>query len=214
MPGQIQVIGIGPGGKDYLVPAAARAIAEAQVLVGGKRALNLFDYPDQEKVEITADLERVIASLRARKGRQKIAVLVSGDPGFYSFLDYLLQHIPAQELEVIPGLSAVQVAFARAKMPWHDASVFSLHGRDGERLLPAAVLPAVRERAKVALFTDARFPPQRIARYLLDHGVSRKKMLVAEELSYPTERFLESDLAGVADMAENFKNCVVLIIDD
>ncbi|MGE5575632.1 MAG: precorrin-6y C5,15-methyltransferase (decarboxylating) subunit CbiE [Syntrophothermus sp.] len=212
--GRIQVIGVGPGGEDYLLPVAARAVAEAEVLVGGKRALSLFDCPEKEKVEITADLEKAITFLRERKGKRKIAVLVSGDPGLYSFLDHLLRHIPAQELEVIPGLSAVQVAFARAKMSWHDAAIFSLHGRDGERLLPAAVLPAVRGRAKVALFTDARFPPQKIARYLLENGVSRKKMVVAEDLSYPTERLLENDLAGVAGMEEDFANCVVLITDD
>ena len=38
----IIVAGIGPGHPDYMLPAAARAIREAQVLVGGRRALAQF----------------------------------------------------------------------------------------------------------------------------------------------------------------------------
>jgi len=207
---KIKVIGVGPGGKDYLLPVAQKAIEEAEILVGGHRALALFNQPKKEKRVIDARLENVAAFLNQNKGK-KVAVLVSGDPGLYSFLDYLLKHFGEEEIEVIPGLSPVQVAFARARMSWQDAVIISLHGREKEKMLACVVTPAVKESPKVALLTDQDMPPQKIAAYLLAQGVAQKIMLIGDNLSYPQERFVRASLAQVPQLKEQFDNCVVLI---
>ena len=54
---------------------------------------------------------------------------MSGDPGYYSLLDALKRDFPSGLIEVIPGLSAMQLAFARLALPWHEASLLSFHGR-------------------------------------------------------------------------------------
>ena len=46
MNNKIIVAGIGPGNPDYMVPMARQVIAEAKVLVGGRRALGQFAQPD------------------------------------------------------------------------------------------------------------------------------------------------------------------------
>ena len=48
----IIVAGIGPGHPDYMLPAAARAIREAQVLVGGRRALAQFEQNIQQAITV------------------------------------------------------------------------------------------------------------------------------------------------------------------
>ena len=49
---EIIVAGIGPGHPDYMLPAAARAIREAQVLVGGRRALSQFARKGQRTISL------------------------------------------------------------------------------------------------------------------------------------------------------------------
>ncbi|MGQ9823910.1 MAG: precorrin-6y C5,15-methyltransferase (decarboxylating) subunit CbiE [Desulfotomaculales bacterium] len=210
---RIAVIGVGPGGEDYLLPAARKAAARADVLVGGKRALALFKELGKEEVVVDSRLERIAAYLKENRNK-KIAVLVSGDPGFYSLLEYLRRHFSREEIEVVPGVSSVQLAFARAGLAWQGATFFSLHGRDRERLMAEEVLPALKTKNRVALLTDARFPPQRIALSLLENGLGGKKMLVGENLSYPGERFVAGSPAEVAASREEFSNCVVLVVDD
>lgn len=209
---RIKVIGVGPGGEDYLLPAAQKALQDAEVLIGGKRVLAPFRKLGKKEVTIDARLEQVIDFIKQNR-RKKIAVLVSGDPGLYSLLDCLLKHFPPDELEVVPGLSSVQLAFARAALTWQGAAIFSLHGRDKERVMAGSVLPSVKSGVKVALLTDWSFPPQKIAAYLLSHGVGDKKMLVGENLSYPEEKFVSAGLPEMAASREQFVNCVVLILD-
>ena len=106
-------------------------------------------------------------------------------------------------------------AFARAGLPWHDAVIASLHGRDAEQVMAQTVLPALAApNAKVALLTDPVFPPQGIARYLLQRGITGKKMMVGDSLSYPEEKFICTDLPGMARAGDRFTNCVVIIVDD
>lgn len=209
---RIKVIGVGPGGEDYLLPVAKKAIEEAEILVGGRRSLALFSQLKKEEKIIDARLEEVVAFLNQKEGK-KVAVLVSGDPGLYSFLDYLLKHFGEEKIEVIPGLSPVQVAFARARMSWQDAVIISLHGREKEKMLACAVAPAIKENPKVALLTDQDTPPQKIAACLLAQGVAQKIMLIGDNLSYPQERFVRAGLAQIPHLKEQFNNCVVLIID-
>ncbi|HAG08676.1 MAG TPA: precorrin-6y C5,15-methyltransferase (decarboxylating) subunit CbiE [Desulfotomaculum sp.] len=207
---KIKVIGVGPGGEDYLLPAAQKAIEEADILVGGRRAMALFNRLKKEKRIIDASLSKVTDFLNQKQGK-KVAVLVSGDPGLYSFLDYLLKHFGEEKIEVVPGLSPVQVAFARARMSWQDAVIISLHGREKEKMLAGVVVPAVKESPKVALLTDQDMPPQKIAAYLLARGMAQKIMFIGDNLSYPQERFVRARLDQVPHLQEQFNNCVVLI---
>lgn len=211
---RIAVIGIGPGGEDYLLPAARKAAAAAEVLIGSQRALDLFRDLEKDKIVLSPPLERVIAYLKKERSSRKIAVLVSGDPGLYSFLDLLAAHFRREELEVIPGISSVQMAFARMSLTWQDAAIFSLHGRNKEEIMQKKVLPAVQERPKVALLTDAEFSPATLARWLLARGIRGKKVVIADSLSYPEEKLVEGSLEEISKQREKFCQCVVLILDE
>ncbi len=210
---RIKVVGVGPGSRDYLTPAAQKAAAWADVLVGGPRALGLFKHLGKREVTIDGRPERAVEFIRNNR-ELKVAVLVSGDPGLYSFLSYLRRHFDPGELDVIAGVSSVQVAFARACLPWQEAAVFSLHGRDGDRIMAEEVLPAVKGRQNVALLTDRNHPPQKVAAFLLQHGVLGLRVIVGECLTCPQEKVVEGSLEFIAACPEKFVNCVVLIVND
>ena len=86
---EIIVAGIGPGHPDYMLPAAARAIREAQVLVGGRRALSQFAREGQRTMAVTGDIAAVMQFIREALATSSVVVMVSGDPGYYSLLDAL-----------------------------------------------------------------------------------------------------------------------------
>lgn len=186
MPAGVLVIGIGPGSREYLLPAAAAAAARAAVLVGSRRALDLFRESAAEKREISVPLEETITYIRAKARTQTVAVLLSGDPCFHSLLPRLRQEFTAEEIEVYPGLSPWQLAFARLKEDSSCARVISLHGHGWDEL------EAVLDLPRVAALTDQHHSPAAIARYLLDRGV-RKVIYICENLGYPEERITRLD---------------------
>jgi len=57
----ITVVGVGPGSEEYLLPVARKAILAADVLVGGRNALALFDSLGKEQCRIGSDLDGILA---------------------------------------------------------------------------------------------------------------------------------------------------------
>lgn len=198
--------GIGPGNPDYIVPAARRAIAEAKVLVGGSRALAEFARTGQRTMTIKGDIPAVIAFIGEQLVSQDVVAMVSGDPGYFSLLDALRRTFPSECLQVIPGISAVQLAFSRLAMPWHEARLLSMHGRmpqmDVLRYEPGAVL---------GILTDAVHNSHSIPALLLQLGWPAKTALfICERLSYEDERICSTTLQKAAAGPE-ITHCVLVV---
>jgi cobalt-precorrin-7 (C5)-methyltransferase len=204
---KILVLGIGPGSPDYLLPAVWQAARSCQVLVGGRRQLELFRELAREEIVIDANFAGLIERLDNLRRHARVGVLVSGDPGLYSLLAVLDRHFNREELEVYPGISSLQYLFARGALTWQDAVLYSLHGRCGEDLLAM-----VQAHQKLALFTDPGLPVGRIARLLVEQGVRGKRALVGENLSYPTEKVRDRPLEEWVDVA--VADLAVMVIYD
>jgi len=179
----VKVVGMGPGAPGFLTAAAREAVAAAEVLVGSPRYLADLAASGQEVFPLTRDLDGAVSFIRRRVAAgRRVAVLASGDPGLFGILDFLRRHFAAEELTVIPGVSAVQAAFARLALPWHDAVVVSAHGRDHRE-----ALAAVLNSPKVAVFTDPPPAPAELARELLAAGAAPREIYLLGDLSYPEE---------------------------
>ncbi len=202
---KLYIIGIGPGTEEYLLPAAKRVIESSDCLVGGKRALRMFQQLHKEKVPLEGNFEKIIPYLLKEREKKKIALLVSGDPGLYSFLGTISRFLNKEEYVALPGISTMQIAFARIGEGWEDATIVSLHGRKAEDLARR-----VKESSKIFLFTDQNFPPQGIAAYLLENGVENRRAIVMENLTYPDERIVDTDIDLLTQM-EGFGLCVMII---
>ncbi len=125
----ITIVGCGPGALDYLTPIAHRAIKDAEVVVGARRLLNLLPTLDAEQIEVGTDIVNVLDSIAARAGRASIAVLVTGDPGVCSFARPVIRRFGRENCRVIPGISSLQVAFARLGVDWFGACLLTAHER-------------------------------------------------------------------------------------
>lgn len=202
----IQIIGIGPGSKDYLTPIARKTVENADCLIGSRRVLDEFNYPKKEKVYFEGHIDKVIPFIKNNRERKKIAVLVSGDAGLYSFLGKIKRAFKKDEYIVIPGISSLQLAFAKIGQSWEEVKIISLHGRKLQNLADEA-----RSRRKLFLFLDHKFPPDKVAQYLLAQGIKNRKTFVFENLSYPNERIIATDIKKLAGMRD-FKLCVMIIL--
>lgn len=203
---QVYIIGIGPGTEDYLVPIARKKVEESDCLIGGERALKLFRNLHKEEITLEGHFEAIIPFIEKHRKEKRIAVLVSGDPGLYSFLGRISRVLRKEEYVVIPGISTIQMAFAKIGEGWEDANIISLHGRKMDD-----VAMRVKGAPKVFLFTDPNFPPGKIAAHLLERGVRNRRVIVMENLTYPNERILDTDLNHIAGM-EGFELCVMIIM--
>jgi cobalt-precorrin-7 (C5)-methyltransferase len=203
---KVYIIGIGSGTEDYLLPIARKEIENSDCLIGGRRALRLFQLLHKEERLLEGNFDQVIPFLLKEREKKKIAVLVSGDPGLYSFLGTISRVLEKEDYVVIPGVSTVQIAFARIGARWEDATLLSLHGRKMDDLAGR-----VESSMKTFLFTDPGFPPEKIAAYLLEKGVENRRAIVMENLTYPDERIVDADLKSLSRM-EGFGLCVMIIL--
>lgn len=142
----LTIVGCGPGAADYLTAAARASIEEAEVLAGASRLLDLFPMIAAERIAVGADIAKAIDQLAAQVGRRKVVVLVSGDPGICSLAQPVIQRFGWQACHIIPGVSSVQVAFARLGLDWTDARLISAHHH-----APGLDLAALAEESKIAV---------------------------------------------------------------
>ncbi|WP_131746903.1 precorrin-6y C5,15-methyltransferase (decarboxylating) subunit CbiE [Frankia sp. Cppng1_Ct_nod] len=172
---------IGWDGRPLTQPAA-RALAAASLIAGGRRHLDALGPilpPDTQTItfgNVSAGLAELTAHLAAGGG--PAAVLASGDPGFFGIVRALRRH--DLDVEVLPAASSVTLAFARAGLPWEDAMVVSAHGRRLDRAVNVC-----RAHHTVAVLTGPAGDPSRLGAALA--GLPRR-MFVAEGLGMPTER--------------------------
>ena len=208
MENKIIVAGIGPGAESFITPAALEKIRAAKFLVGGRRALAEFSKPEQVTCAITRDLDAAINFIREKISVGEVVVMVSGDPGYYSMLDLLRKNFPPAQIEVIPSISAMQLAFARLALPWHSATLLSFHGRR-----PADSDLKFAQGKVLGLLTDAEFNSKTIAQILLEKGwAESSSVAICARLSYADEKIIRTDLAAAA-VSEPVKNCILIVGD-
>ena len=203
---KIYILGIGPGSKDYLLKKVEKIVKQSDVIIGGSRALKMFSNLNKEEIKITADLDRIKNYILKNYKKKRISVLVSGDPGLYSMLNYLKRHIDKELLEVIPGISSLQLAASRIKLNWNVMKLTSLHGKNNQE----KVIRKIKENEKVGLFTDHKYSPDKIAKLLINQGITDKKGFVFEDLSYPEERIVRGSLQELQEY--NFSKLTVMVI--
>ena len=205
MQNKIIVAGIGPGDKSYTTPAALEKIQAAKFLVGGRRALTDFANSSQETFPITADLNSVTKFIAEKILLDDVVVMVSGDPGYYSFLNFLKKNF-TNPIEVIPSISAMQLAFAKLSLSWESATLLSFHGRR-----PADKDLNFEVGKVLGLLTDAEFNSATIPEILLEHGWDKNSNLaVLSKLSYPDEKIILTTLEQ-AIKSEPVKHCILIV---
>jgi precorrin-6Y C5,15-methyltransferase (decarboxylating) len=180
----VTIIGMGLTPKD-LTAEHLKAIEEADILVGGKRLLEHFERCSAKKKTIDKNIKDVVDFVKNRMASQSIVVLASGDPLFFGIGARLVKALGAENVVIYPNISSVAAAFARIKEPWSNVRVVSLHGRNNE----SALLKALEKENIVAVFTDPKNNPARLAQRLIEEDFINFNVCVLESLGTAEERF-------------------------
>ncbi|MFI5972141.1 precorrin-6y C5,15-methyltransferase (decarboxylating) subunit CbiE [Streptomyces sp. NPDC051452] len=181
-PSAVTVVGIGADGWQGVSDAARTALSDAEVLIGGRRQLDLLPpLCAGERIVWPSPLRPAVPRLLAEHAGRRIAVLASGDPMFYGIGRALAEEAAAPH--VLPHPSSVSYATARLGWPLEDVEVVTLVGRPTARL--AAALH--HGRRLLVLSADAGTPGE-VAALLRDRGFGPSRIRVLEQLGGARER--------------------------
>jgi len=170
--GEIHIIGSGPGDISFLTSNAKKALSKCTVWIGYKMYLDLIKSlkrSDQVLIEskLTEEKERCRKAINLAEEGIKVALISSGESGFYGMaglLLELLQKISKEYrpyFEVHPGISSVQLAAAISGAPlMNDFCSVSL----SDKLTPWSLIEKRIEGALLGDFVIALFNPQSIER--------------------------------------------------
>jgi precorrin-6Y C5,15-methyltransferase (decarboxylating) len=157
---------------------------------------------------IRDNLDEVAALIRTNLGSRRIVVLASGDPNFYGIARSLTGKLGQDIFEIVPNVSAMQLAFARIKESWDDALLLSVHSRPVED-----IVDLVRSSRKIGLLTDDKHRPGEIARVLQEQGVENCRAYVCQDLGREKENIIATDLYSLREMEFSPLNIMILVKD-
>ena len=185
-----------------LSPEAESLLKKAVLVAGGERHLETLGVEPERAAILKDDLSGALD--RIAEAGEPVVVLASGDPGFFGIVRLLGERFGTENLRVLPAVSSVARAFARAGFSWDDAITVSAHGRD-----PRRAVNACRAHPKVAVLTSPGCGPADLARELQGWG---RTFFVAERLGEPDEHVLWGEAAKIVSMEWRDPN-VVLVVD-
>jgi len=170
--GEIHIIGSGPGDISFLTNNSRKALSRCSVWIGYKMYLDLIKSlkrSDQVLIEsnLTEEKESCIKAIKLAEEGIKVALISSGESGFYGMAGLLLELLQKIKkeyrpyFEVHPGISSVQLAAAISGAPlMNDFCSVSL----SDKLTPWSLIEKRIEGALLGDFVIALFNPQSIER--------------------------------------------------
>jgi precorrin-6Y C5,15-methyltransferase (decarboxylating) len=184
-----------------LTTAARAALGAATLVAGAAHHLALPEIPPAaERVRLGSV---ALAARRIAAHRGTAVVLADGDPGFFGVVRTLRAPEFGLEVEVVPAVSSVAAAFARAGMPWDDAQVVVAHSRTLRRAVNVC-----RAHTKVAVLTSPGAGPAELG--LLLDGVHRT-FVICEEVGTDHEQVTVVTSDKAADHTWRDPNVVIVI---
>ncbi|MCP4159066.1 MAG: precorrin-6y C5,15-methyltransferase (decarboxylating) subunit CbiE [Deltaproteobacteria bacterium] len=180
----VNIIGTGVSYND-LTAAHLSLIDNADVLIGGKRHLKMFEEKDCEKIEIDKKISEISNFILSQKSNKKVVILASGDPLYYGIGSYLIKKIGKENINIHPNINSVSAAFSKIKEKWSDVKSISLHGRIFDR----DFLRTFRSNNKIVVFTDIVNTPAAVSKTLLENGINWFKVCVFEKMGASDEKF-------------------------
>lgn len=179
----VQIVGIGPGGREAMTTEVRQAIGQADCLIGAGRMLEAVSRSGQPICEAIAP-EAIAEFILSNPRYHRFAVVMSGDTGFFSGTKKLLPLLQECETKVLPGISSLSYLCAKLGTSYEDVLVRSLHGRQHD------IIPDIHANRRVFVLTGGADGVQKLARNLSDAGLGHVRMAVGVRLSYPEEEII------------------------
>jgi len=217
--GTVYAVGVGPGSQYYITDITRKIIQNSDVIAGYKYTLKTIEdlLSNKEVYEITMQSqEEIYQKIKAGLGNKTLVVPFTGDVNFSEseVVDRLIEIFG--DVHVISGISSIQVAAAKARVPLDKAKIITMHITTSVEEKKLELQKALLDGFSVILVprpwpknAEKNFMPSEIALYLRKNGfdTSKIKVHVFESLTNPNE----SSFVGTTDELEG-KMCSDLTV--
>ena len=220
--GKVFAVGVGPGSKSYVTETVRRTVEKADVVVGYKYTLEaISDLIKDKKIHVITmmDQEQTYQNVKKELGDGSLVVPFTGDVNFSEseVVDRLVEIFG--DVELVPGISSIQVAASKAQVPLDKSKVITMHVTTSIEEKKLELQKAVIDGQNVILIPrpwpkdpQKHFMPSEVAFYLKKNGfdTSRIPVRVFESLTSGKEQMFSgfvSELEG-----KEFSDLSVIVI--
>jgi cobalt-precorrin-7 (C5)-methyltransferase len=196
---KIYAVGVGPGSPKYVTEIVRDVILNCNIVIGYKYTLKTIEdlLVGKEIHEITMNnQEESYQKILSELGNRSLVIPFTGDVNFSEseVVDRLIEIFG--EVEIIPGISSIQVAASKARVPLDKSKVITMHVTTSIEEKKLELQKALIDGYNVILVPrpwpkqpDKHFMPSEIAKYLKNNGfdTSSIKIHVFEALTTENE---------------------------
>jgi len=219
----VHVVGVGPGSPNYVTEVVKEIIKNSDVIVGYKYTLKTIEQliDGKEVHEITMqDQEDTYQSISKKLGEKKLVIPFTGDVNFSEseVVDRIIEIF--DDVKIIPGISSIQVAASKARVPLDKSKVITLHISTSIENEKLELQRALLDGFSVILVPrpwpkdlKKHFMPSQIAVYLRKNGFDTTKLKVHVFEFLTTQK--ETSFVGFVSELEGkeFSDLSVMVFD-
>ena len=215
---RVTIIGVGPGDNSFLTLKAKQALEEADLVAGFQTVLNVIlpfaknaelcpmAYRDQEEV-----LDYAVGKVKEGKS---LVVCAWGDLNVSAkeLLDRVRRRV--DHVELVPGISSVQIAMSRMGISLEDVVFITLHRRDGTESALQELVHYLKEgrRNIILLPSPYELMPAGIAAGVIEDGVQAdRQMTVYQRLTHDDEQSWSGSVSECAAITTDFSDLSIMI---
>ncbi len=220
---KVYAVGVGPGSPDYVTKKVKEIIEKSDIIVGYKYTLKTIEelLSGKEVYEITMQSqEDVYQKVQKNLGEKTLLVPFTGDVNFSEseVVDRLIEIFG--EIEIVPGISSIQVAAAKARVPLDKSKVITMHISISIEREKIEMQKALLDGLNVVLVPrpwpkepSKHFMPSEIAFYLKKNGFNTKELKVHVFENLTTKK--ETTFVGMVNELEGkeFSDLSVMVFD-
>jgi len=186
--GKVFAVGVGPGSPNYVTETVRKIVVDADVVVGYKYTLEaISDLIKDKKIHVItmADQEQTYQNIKKELGNGSLVVPFTGDVNFSEseVVDRLVEIFG--DVELVPGISSIQVAASKARVPLDKSKVITMHITTSIEEKKLELQKAVIDEQNVILIPrpwpkdpQKHFMPSEVAFYLKKNGFDTSKIPV------------------------------------
>jgi cobalt-precorrin-7 (C5)-methyltransferase len=226
---KLYVIGVGPGNKKYITEIAKEKIQLSRYIVGYKYTLKTIKHLLDKKHHVIYEINMKNQELTYQniydkmKDEEFCLVPFTGDVNFSEseVVDRLLEIFGDENVEIIPGISSIQIASSKSRVPLDKSHIISFHITSDIELKKIELVKTVIDKKNVILVprpwpTDLskNFMQSDIAFFLKKNGINTSEINVWV-FEYLTDCNRETIFRGKISDLENrqFSDLSVMVID-
>ena len=221
--GKVFAVGVGPGSPKYLTEIVKEIVLNCDIIIGYKYTMKTIEHliEGKEIYEITMNnQEESYQKILPELGDRTLVIPFTGDVNFSEseVVDRLIEIFG--DVEIVPGISSMQVAASRAQIPLDKSKIITMHVTTPIEDKKLELQKALIDGFSVVLVPrpwpkqpDKHFMPSEIAVYLRKNGFDTKRMKVHVFEALTTEN--ETSFVGtVIDLeGKEFSDLSVMVFN-